>query len=142
MPIGVLAASAWVALTIVVVFGVPFVGSAAVDCSGALASNYACYQDLVKDSGVGVAFDDIKDEYEKNDFVKSGCHQLVHVIGRSAAEIHGDLPTTYAQGDEFRGSGYYHGDEQAKRLCESVKEADLRTVCFRAGEEYYEAFEK
>jgi hypothetical protein len=89
------------------------VGETTANCSDALSSNYVChqkrYQNLVRNSGVEAAFAELKDTYEKNDFVKSGCHQLVHVIGRSAAELYADLSTTYAQGDEFCGSGYYHG---------------------------------
>lgn len=78
-------ASALVALGIFVL-GPSYV---AADCSGASAGDYACYQqryqNLVRDSGVETAFDELKDEYGKNGFVRSNCHQLSHVIGRAAA---------------------------------------------------------
>ncbi|HEX2097683.1 MAG TPA: hypothetical protein VHF46_01315, partial [Rubrobacteraceae bacterium] len=84
-----------------------------VECSGSLSSDYACYQKryqgLVNDSGVEAAFTNLKDEYTKNRFVRSNCHQLVHVIGRAAADLYGDISGTYSRGDPFCTGGYYHG---------------------------------
>ena len=125
LPLAILAASALVALGIVV-FEPSFVdrssGEAAhrgagevagADCSGALSTDYAClqqrYQNLVRESGVEAAFADLKDEYEKNELAKANCHQLAHVIGRAAAERYGDLSSTYGRGDNFCFAGYYHG---------------------------------
>jgi hypothetical protein len=68
---------------------------------------------LVRVSGVEAAFDELKEEYEKNGFVRSNCHQMSHVIGRAAAERYGDIPGAYDRGDSFCGSGYYHGVMQA-----------------------------
>ncbi len=128
LPLGVFAASALVALGIVV-FGPSFVGGssaevaqraaseAAADCSGALSTDYACYQkryrELVLGSGVEAAFVELKDEHTKDEFVRDNCHQLTHVIGRAAAELYGDLPTTYGWGDGFCMAGYYHGAMEA-----------------------------
>jgi hypothetical protein len=128
VPLGTLAALALVALGVTVF--VPFfndrsadevgrqaVTRSAVDCSGALSNDYAChqerYQNLVLDSGVEAAFAELKDEYEKNEFVKSGCHQMTHIIGRTAADLYGDVTGTFDKGDHFCGSGYYHGAMQA-----------------------------
>lgn len=131
LPLGILTTSALVALG-VIVFGqalmdspsteevaqrAPSEGNEAVeapkDCSGSLANDYACYQEryqaLVQGPGVDAAFAELKDEYDKDQFVKSQCHQLTHVIGRAAADIYGDIPSTYDQGDNFCWSGYYHG---------------------------------
>jgi hypothetical protein len=86
---------------------------AAADCSGASSTDYACYQErfqnLVRLSGVEAAFDELKDEHEKNDYVYNNCHQMTHVIGRAAADLYGDIPSTLSKGDDFCGSGYYHG---------------------------------
>ncbi len=128
LPLGILTASALVALN-VVVFDPSFVGRspdevaqqpvsrATTDCSGALATDYACqqqrYQNLTRDSGVQAAFAELKDEYGKNGFIKFNCHQMAHVIGRTAARVYGDLPTTYDRGDPFCGSGYHHGAMEA-----------------------------
>src|ERR671929_1885250 len=116
LPLGILAASALLASGILA-FEPSFVersfaaitqrapSGAVVDCSGALSSDYACYQqryqDLVRDFGVGAAFTDLKEQNENNEFVKANCHQMTHVIGRAAFDLYGDLSTTYAQGDNF-----------------------------------------
>jgi len=138
LPFGILAASVLVALGIVV-FEPPLARSSA-DCSGAFATDFACYQeryrDLVLDSGAEAAFDELKDEYGKDGFARSNCHQLTHVIGRAAAERYGDIPTAYGRGDGFCGSGYYHGVmqdvvakigagrilEEADTLCSDLRE--------------------
>jgi hypothetical protein len=128
LPFGILAASALVALSIVV-FEPSFINRSfaevarqgpsgpVVDCSGASVADYACYQeryqDLVQGSGVKAAFADLKNEYEKNEFVNSYCHQLTHVIGRAAVDLYGDLSSTYSRGDNFCWSGYYHGAMEA-----------------------------
>jgi hypothetical protein len=92
-------------------------GETPTECSGELASDYACYQEryqgLVRGSGVEAAFADLKDEYEKNEFVRAQCHQLTHVVGRAALDLHGDLSSTYSRGDNFCWSGYYHGAMEA-----------------------------
>ena len=157
LPLGILAASALVALG-VVVFGPSFVArsseevaqrgasEAAADCSGTSASDYACqqerYRDLVRDSaGVEAAFAGLKDEYGKNELAKAECHQLAHVIGRAAAELYGDLAATYGRGDNFCFAGYYHGAmetfvaeigagkilEEADTLCADLRERQNRS---------------
>lgn len=131
LPFGIFVASALMASGIVV-FEPSFVdrsfaeiaqqapnasGGAVVDCSGEEANDYACYQqryqNLVNSSGVKAAFNDLKDEYDKNEFVKAQCHQITHVIGRAAFNRYDDLSTTYGQGDSFCWSGYYHGTMEA-----------------------------
>ena len=114
LPLGILIGSALIALNIAVL-GPSFVDRSALagsaqqkpsgtvaECSGALSTDYAChqerYQALVRDSDVKAAFAELKAEYEKNDFVRSNCHQLTHVIGRAAAERYGDIPSAYGRG--------------------------------------------
>ncbi len=86
-------------------------------CSGALAKDYACYQkryrDLVREEGVERAFVELKAEYEEGGFVRTNCHQMTHVVGRAALERYGDVPGSYAKGDSFCWSGYYHGAMEA-----------------------------
>ncbi len=113
LPSGILSVSALIALSIMV-FGPSFIGPRVADCSGDRANDYSCYQkryqDLVDNSGVETAFTDLKDEFTKEQFVKVACHQLTHVIGRAAADLYGDdVASTYSRGDDFCGSGYYHG---------------------------------
>lgn len=87
--------------------------AANVDCSAASSNDYLCiqrrYQDIVRDFGVQAAFAELRGEMASSEFVSSNCHQMTHVIGRAAADIYGDIPSTYSLGDSFCGSGYYHG---------------------------------
>jgi hypothetical protein len=88
-----------------------------VHCTDPSRNDYACiqkrYQDLVHASGVEAAFAQLRSEMASNEFVRTNCHQMTHVIGRAAAEVYGDIPGTYSQVDtalaSFCGSGYYHG---------------------------------
>ena len=104
MPLGILAAS--VLIVVGIVFEPPGASEAAADCSGALSTDYACYQEryqnLVNSSGVRAAFVDLKDQYKKNEFVRASCHQLTHVIGRSAADLYGNVGSAYSRGALLR----------------------------------------
>jgi hypothetical protein len=149
LPLGILNVSALIAVSIMV-FGPSFLGPAVADCSGERANDYSCYQkryqDLVNNSGVQAAFTDLKDEFNKEPFVKSNCHQLTHVIGRAAANLYdGDVASTYSQGDDFCGSGYYHGAmetivanigtdkilDEADTICADVREQQNESVNHR-----------
>ena len=117
---------------------------AGVDCSGSLSSDYSCYQKryqgLVNGSGVEAAFADLRDEYSNNRFVRSNCHQLVHVIGRAAADLYGDISGTYSRGDPFCTGGYYHGVMEAivaKIGSDNIlNEANSLCASFREGQRY------
>jgi len=125
LPLCILTASALAASSIIVFrpsfidhsYGAEFQQTAdntTIDCSGPSANDFSCYQkrykNLVYDSGVEAAFADLKDEYEKEQFVKATCHELTHAIGRAAADLYGDdIASTYSRGDNFCASGYYHG---------------------------------
>jgi hypothetical protein len=124
LPLYILTASALAALSIIV-FRPSFIDHAyvaafqqtgdhtAIDCSGPSSNDFSCYQkryqDLVYDSGVEAAFADLKDEYEKEQFVRDTCHELTHAIGHAAADLYDDIASTYSRGDDFCASGYYHG---------------------------------
>jgi hypothetical protein len=86
-------------------------------CLGDASTDFAClqkrYQDLVNGSGVGAAFAELKNELTSNELARSNCHELTHIIGYAAAELYGDIPSTYSRGDSFCGSGYYHGAMEA-----------------------------
>jgi hypothetical protein len=120
LPFGILTVSALTALNILV-FGPSFIqqtaSNSAIDCSGPSANEFSCYQeryeDLVYNSGVEAAFADLKDKFTDEQVVETNCHQLTHGIGRAAAELYGgDVTSTYSRGDDFCGSGYYHGAMQ------------------------------
>jgi hypothetical protein len=117
LPFGIFTVSALIALNILVTFGPLFTqqtgSNMPIDCSGPKANDFSCYQmryeNLVYNSGVEAAFADLKDEFAKEKFVQASCHELTHGIGRAAAELYGDVASTYSRGDDFCGSGYYHG---------------------------------
>ncbi len=75
---------------------------------------YKRYQLLVsqKDTTKEV-FEDVKKAYEVSPYVKSNCHQIAHIIGRSAGDKYGSVSEAYKQGDNFCWSGYYHGVMEA-----------------------------
>ena len=131
LPFGILATSALIASSIIV-FGPTLAGHSSDDevaqhgaheptktsgpipeCAGASATDHACYQQryesLVRVSGIEAAFAKLKDEFTEDEFVNSNCHHLTHIIGRTAAELYGDIVSTYSRGDNFCASGYYHG---------------------------------
>jgi hypothetical protein len=97
LPFGILATSSLMASSIIV-FGPTFADRSSdevarhwahepietsgpiVECSGASATDHACYQQrygsLVRVSGVEAAFAELKDEFTKDEFVNSNCHHL------------------------------------------------------------------
>jgi hypothetical protein len=122
---------------------------ATADCPGVSSPHHACYQtryeSLVRDAGVEAAFTELKDEFTKDEFVNSNCHHLTHVIGRAAAELYGDITSTYSRGDNFCASGYYHGaveaimatlgaeevQDEASNICADVREQQNQSLDHR-----------
>lgn len=82
-------------------------------CANKSPITFNCYKveltNTVKNHGSKKAFDQLKEQYPKVEFVKSQCHQLVHVVGRASYAKYGNLAETFANGDRFCWSGYYHG---------------------------------
>lgn len=156
LPFGILSVSALIAASIMV-FGPSLIGrppadtgSPIEDCSGFRANDFPCYQEhykeLVYDSGVEAAFADLKEQFTKTQFVKDHCHQMAHVIGRAAANLYGDdVSSTYSQGDNFCGSGYYHGAmetvvanigeqnilDEADKICADLRNEERRSFDYR-----------
>lgn len=73
----------------------------------------AFYQELVVRSGTKAAFQELRVAYASDPSVRSQCHPLTHVIGRTSAEKFQTVSAAYAEGDEFCWSGYYHGVMEA-----------------------------
>lgn len=82
-------------------------------CSKSGTVTFSCYnkelRQITAGQGPTAAFALVKEQYTKVSYVKSQCHQLVHVIGRAALARYGNITDTFAQGDQFCWSGYYHG---------------------------------
>ncbi len=82
-------------------------------CADKNGTSYSCYKDqltkITSEQGPERAMDLIKQEYDKSAYVKSQCHQLTHIIGRAALAKYKNVADTYAHGDQYCWSGYYHG---------------------------------
>jgi hypothetical protein len=85
----------------------------------------------VATKGVDAAFADIKIRYNKNAFIESQCHPLMHTIGQAAAKLYPVVSEAYLHGDSFCWSGYYHGilEGVALRVGKSNFESQLNTIC-------------
>lgn len=109
--------------------------AAVAECTGRSASDYACFQEryrqLTQVSGIESAFLELKKEYDENELVKAVCHTLAHEIGRAAAVRYGGVAETYARGDTFCGSGYYHGaiETIVSEIGARRAVADAKTIC-------------
>ncbi len=96
---------------------------------------FTCYKkvltDITKSQSPEQASALVKSDYEKVPYVKTECHQLMHVIGRVAIDKYGDVARTYAHGDQFCWSGYYHGalEEFAKVKGYSYIEKNANDIC-------------
>jgi hypothetical protein len=92
----------------------PSTGSSITDvCSEKNTITYSCYKNeltqITNQQGPEKAMALVKQAYTKVPYVKSQCHQLTHAIGRAALTKYGNVADTYAHGDQFCWSGYYHG---------------------------------
>lgn len=96
---------------------------------------FSCYKkeltDVTKDQGPEKAFMLVKQQYSKNSYVKSQCHQLVHIIGRAAYAKYGNIADTFGHGDQFCWAGYYHGimEQVADKQGTDKFLANLNTIC-------------
>jgi len=86
-------------------------------CAGADVANFDCYelhyQNLVTEEGLDRAMEDIKSRYQTNSYVRSQCHPLMHVIGRTSYLLFPSVHEAFAGGDPFCWSGHHHGVMEA-----------------------------
>ena len=92
---------------------------AAPECAGAQSLDFNCfvsrYEALTRASGARAALRDLAERGRNHHYLVAACHQLTHVIGRTAGEIHGGA-VAYAQGADLCASGYYHGVTEAMMM--------------------------
>lgn len=106
-----------------------------VACKGIDSQEFSCWQQrynaMVKEQSTKAAFADFREAYATIPFVKSSCHQIGHVIGRAAALKYKSLSETYAHGDNFCWSGYYHGavETVAAEIGADKILAQINSVC-------------
>ena len=107
------------------------------DCSGGSWDCYeAYYISTTKNVGIKEAFNDLRERYPNDGYVRAMCHPLTHVIGRIASEKFATPGDAYLEGDPFCWSGYYHGvlegvigriglknlPDKMDTICASIKE--------------------
>ncbi len=111
------------------------------DCSQH-SSDFSCwkarYEAMVMQDSPKAAFTDVRQAYEKYDYVRTQCHQIAHVIGRTAAKKYGDVVSAYDQGDNFCWSGYYHGVMEgiATKMGPDKVIAQVDTICDSAQQKH------
>jgi hypothetical protein len=76
-------------------------------------NTYKCYKNeltsIINQHNPESAVAFLKQQYNSVPFVKSDCHQLMHVVGRAGYAKYGNLAQAFAHGDQYCWSGYYHG---------------------------------
>jgi hypothetical protein len=106
-----------------------------ISCSAELESDFNCwkkrYETMVMAQSPKEAFTDVRAAYESTAYVKTNCHQIAHVIGRTASKKYSDISAAYNEGDNFCWSGYYHGvmEGVANSLGTDKLLAQLDTIC-------------
>jgi hypothetical protein len=116
------------------------------ECTGTDSLDVGCfaarYEALTRVSGVERALSDLAERRETSGHLGSACHQLAHVVGRTAGQIHGGA--AFTRGSELCSSGYYHGVveavmmnigaakiiEQARGVCAEYRSADDRPYLY------------
>ena len=101
------------------------------DHERALACYEQYYGSIVAQQGVPEAFAALKQQYGRDADVQHLCHALTHVIGQAAARKYSDLPEAFQHGDNFCGSGYYHGVLQGRSFQMGRERllSDLNSIC-------------
>jgi hypothetical protein len=85
------------------------------ECTGAQSLSFGClagrYEALTARSGADAALMTLESEREANSYLRLGCHQMTHTIGRTAGARHG--LAAFKDGSDLCASGYYHGVTEA-----------------------------
>jgi hypothetical protein len=101
----------------------------------ASSTTYSCYKkqltNITNKQGPEAAMALVKKEYTSSSYVKSQCHQLTHIIGRAALVKYETIAETYAHGDQFCWSGYYHGvmEEVALKNGDDYIVKNVNSIC-------------
>ncbi len=101
------------------------------DRERALACYEQYYGSIVAEQGVPEAFAALKQQYGRDADVQHLCDALTHIIGQAAARKYSELPEAFQHGDNFCGSGYYHGVLQGRsfQMGQERLLSDLNSIC-------------
>jgi hypothetical protein len=85
------------------------------ECTGADSIDLNCFKEraaaLTRLAGVNAALDDLSNGGKTNHYLFAACHQLTHVVGRTAGELRGTA--AFTEGWDVCASGFYHGVTEA-----------------------------
>jgi hypothetical protein len=80
------------------------------ECLGAQSVDGGCFVErygaLTRAAGADFALADLNSR-QSNEYLRAMCHQVTHVIGRTAGGMHGKA--AFTRGNDLCASGYYHG---------------------------------
>ena len=123
-----------VVVFLVVAWGVTRAGGPAVpECAGGESLEFGCFKEryaaLTRAAGVRAALDDLAKRRDASGYLVAACHQLTHVVGRTAGELRGEA--AFTEGTDLCASGYFHGVTEAVmgRIGPERIGAEARTVC-------------
>lgn len=108
---------------------------AAARCSNDPRLALGCYEQryraIVAGRGVAEAFAELKAGYGADPETQRLCHAITHAIGQAAATKYSDVAEAFLHGDNFCGSGYYHGVLQGFAFTRGHAKllSDLDAVC-------------
>lgn len=107
--------------------------TAVAECEGAEQIELGCYKRryraMTSADGPRAAIRDLRAHAARVGYLRSACHQLMHVIGRQAGREDG--LRSFAEGDDTCSSGFYHGIVEAvmRDTGASALERDPAGVC-------------
>ena len=85
------------------------------ECTGAHSLDFGCFADryevLTRTAGPDAALNELDDQHTSNTYLVGACHQLTHVVGRTAGQLSG--AAAFADGSDVCASGYYLGVAEA-----------------------------
>jgi hypothetical protein len=85
------------------------------ECTGARALDFGCFADryevLTRTAGPDAALNELDDQHTTNTYLLGACHQLTHVVGRTAGQLR--RAAAFVDSSDVCASGYYHGLAEA-----------------------------
>jgi len=108
-------------------------------CSGEDPERKKCeedlYQTLVRKYGAAHALQIIEEQFERDEYIRTHCHSLAHMIGYAAVDTYPSVAEAYADGSPFCWDGYYHGvvERIVARDGPGTAESMLPRVCSTFG---------
>lgn len=116
-------------------------------CEGKEHTSFSCYEvhfrTIVRNEGIAASFQELKALYATNDYVRSQCHPITHVVGAEAVSKFATVAKAYKEGDSFCWSGYYHGVLEGimGKVGYSDLAQEMNTICASLAQERQYSFD-